>query len=258
MARMHNDVVKSDIHSTDTAGYSEVIFAVMHLLGFTYAPRIKKLKKQTLYSFSDYRRNEYASLGYRVLPYGYIDTSLIHTYWNDILRFVATIKLKHNTASQLFRRLNSYSKQHPLWKALKEFGKIIKSIFILKYIDQVEFRQAIEKQLNKSESSNKFSRAISLGNNELLYGEKMEQEIAEGCKRLIKNSIICWNYLFLSQRIANANNEQQKAAIIDAVRNGSVVTWQHINLQGEYDFSDDRLQDSVGLTIPKIQLLQAG
>lgn len=45
---MHNDVVKSDIHSTDTHGYSEAIFGVTHLLGFSYAPRIKNLKKQSL------------------------------------------------------------------------------------------------------------------------------------------------------------------------------------------------------------------
>jgi TnpA family transposase len=38
-------VVKSDIHSTDTHGFSEAIFAVTHLLGCTYAPRIKNLKK---------------------------------------------------------------------------------------------------------------------------------------------------------------------------------------------------------------------
>ena len=41
---MHNDVVKSDIHSTDTGGYSDAIFGVTHLLGFTYAPRLKNLK----------------------------------------------------------------------------------------------------------------------------------------------------------------------------------------------------------------------
>jgi len=32
-----------------------------------------------------------------------------------------------------------------------------------------------------------------------------------------------------------------------AVRNGSVVTWQHINLHGEYDFADEKLQDSIRL-----------
>ncbi len=105
--------------------------------------------------------------------------------------------------SQLFKRLNSYSKQHPLYKALKEFGKIVKTIFILRYIDDVEFRQAIEKQLNKIESSNKFSKAVALGNSQkFAYGEKVEQEIAEGCRRLIKNAIVCWNYMYLSQKIA--------------------------------------------------------
>jgi len=247
---MHNEVVKSDIHSTDTAGYTEAIFGATHLLGFTFAPRIKNLKKQYLYSFRN--RKEFAQCGYNVLPDRYISTHFIEPYWDDILRFAASIKLKETTASQLFRRLNSYSKQHPLWLALKEFGKIVKTEFILKYIDDVEFRQAIEKQLNKGESSNKFSKAISFGNNqEFLYGDKVEQEIAEGCKRLIKNAIVCWNYLFLSQKDVAEDYEQQKLGLIEAVRNGSVVTWQHINLHGEYDFSDEKLQDSVGLTVPK-------
>ena len=43
---MHNDVIKSDIHSTDTHGYSEVIFASTSLLGFEFAPRIKGVGRQ--------------------------------------------------------------------------------------------------------------------------------------------------------------------------------------------------------------------
>jgi len=136
---------------------------------------------------------------------------------------------------------------------LKEFGKIIKSIFILKYIDDAEFRQAIEKQLNKIESAQKFSKAISFGHNhEFIQGEKEEQEIAEGCRRLIKNAIICWNYLYLSQLLRESETEEQKTELLDAIKNGSIVSWQHINLHGEYDFSDEKLQDSIGLDIPKI------
>ena len=165
---------------------------------------------------------------------------------------MATIKLKETSASQLFKRLNSYSKQHSLYRALKEFGKIIKSIFILKYIDNLELRQAIEKQLNKVESSNKFSRAISFGNNqEFKQDTKEEQIIAEGCSRIIKNSIICWNYLYLRKQIENEDNPEKKQEIMDAIKNGSVVTWQHINLHGEYDFSDGKLLDSIGLSLTK-------
>jgi TnpA family transposase len=112
---------------------------------------------------------------------------------------------------------------------LKEFDKIIKTIFILKYIDDPEFRQAIEKQLNKIESSQKFSKAISFGHNqEFIQSEKDEQEIAEGCRRLIKNAIICWNYLYLSQKLREADSEEQKVILLEATKNGSVVSWQHI------------------------------
>jgi len=246
---MHNDVIKSDIHSTDTHGYSEVIFAAIHLLGFSFAPRIKNLKKQLLYSFCN--RKRYAQCGYKVLPSGYINVKLIEEQWDEILRFIATIKLKVSTASQLFRRLNSYSRQHALYQALKAFGKIIKTIFILRYIDDLQLRQAIEKQLNKSESSNKFSKAVSLGNQEFLYGEREEQELAESCRRLIKNSIVCWNYLYLSKKLSNESNPERHEEMLAAIKHGSIVTWQHINLHGEYDFSDEKLRDSIGLAPPK-------
>ena len=52
--------------------------------------------------------------------------------------------------------------------------------------------------------------------------------------------------------IAEEENPDRREELIAAVRNGSVVTWQHLNLHGEYDFSDEKLQDSVGLRIPKI------
>jgi hypothetical protein len=111
----------------------------------------------------------------------------------------------------------------------------------------------VEKQLNKGENVNKFSRAVSFGNNqEFLYGEKIEQEIAEGCRRLIKNAIICWNYLYLTQKIAQAESEELRQELLTGIRNGSPVTWQHINLHGEYDFSDEKLKDSVGLNAPEI------
>ncbi len=254
---LHNEVVKSDIHSTDTHGYSEIIFAVTHLLGFAFAPRIRGLDKQRLYSFE--RRKVYEELAYRLLPDAYVDTKLVIDNWDSILRFIATLKLRHATASQLFKRLNSYSKQHTLYRALKEFGKIPKSLFILDYMDDAVLRQSIEKQLNKIESAQKFSKAVSFGHNqEFIHSDKEEQEIAESCRRLIKNAIICWNYLYLSQKLYEAESEERKTEILNAVRDGSVVTWQHVNLHGEYDFSDEKLQDSIGLDLTKIEGLQAG
>jgi hypothetical protein len=79
-----------------------MIFGTMHLLGFSYAPRIKDLKHQRLYTFKSRRGWDRAQV--KVGPSGYIDTQIIEDNWDDILRFIATIKLKETTASEIFRR----------------------------------------------------------------------------------------------------------------------------------------------------------
>jgi TnpA family transposase len=252
---MHNDVVQSDIHSTDTHGYSEMIFGVTHLLGISFAPRIKTFQEQNLYSFES--PSALKALGYHVLPTETINLKLISEQWDQILRFIATIKLKENSASQLFRRLSSYSKQHPLYRALKQFGRIIKTLFLLKYIDDVELRQMIEKQLNKLESSNKFGKAVFHGNNqEFQLSTKEEQLIADGCKRLIENAIICWNYLYLSKKMNEASSDAEKDTMTKTIKNGSVITWQHINLQGEYDFSEENLKNPIEFQLTELLELQ--
>src|SRR6202011_6155239 len=243
---MHNDVVRSDIHSTDAFGYSEAIFATSHLLGFSYAPRFKNLKRQRLYIFKNRQKDDRST--WRIKPTGYCDVDRVFQYWDDILRFIATIKLKATTASDLFRRLNSYSKQHGLYQALKAFGQILKSHFILRVIDEPALRMAIERVLNGVEHIHRFTRAVSVGNpREFLQAEKQEQEMAEACKRLIKNCIICWNYLYLSQQLAEMDDPERREAMLNALTHGSAVSWQHVNLLGEYDFSEERLRDTVGI-----------
>jgi TnpA family transposase len=242
---MHNDVVKSDIHSTDTHGYTETVFGLTHLLGFSFAPRIKSIGKQTIYIFKPKNK---ADKDWKIQPDKTINDTLIRENWDELLRLVTTIKLKENTASDIFRRLNSYSRQHALYQALKAFGQIIKSLFVLRYIDDLELRQAIEKQLNKVELANRFTRAVAVGNpREFTQAEKEEQEIAEACNRLIKNSIICWNYLYLTSQLEKANAEDEKENLRQIIRRHSPMTWAHINMLGEYDFSDEKLKDSVGI-----------
>ena len=145
-----------------------------HLLGFSYAPRFKNLKRQRLYIFRN--RKGVDRSAWKIKPAGYADDEIVIQQWDEILRLIATIKLKEVTASDLFRRLNSYSKQHALYRALKAFGQVPKSLFILRVIDdpvlelpnhggkqdaqkhrQSELRQAIEKQLDRIEHVHRFN-----------------------------------------------------------------------------------------------------
>ena len=260
---MHNDVVKSDIHSTDTHGYTEAVFGLTHLLGFSFAPRIKGVGKQTLHIFKPKRQ---AGPDWIIRPDKTINETVIRENWDDMLRLVATIKLKENTASDIFRRLNSYSRQHALYQTLKAFGQIIKSMFILRYVDDLALRQAIEKQLNKVELANRFTRAVAplgrfaaqiacramVGNpREYTQTEKEEQEIAEACNRLIRNSIICWNYLYLAKQVEKAPDVEARENLLRLIAAHSPMSWAHINMLGEYDFSEEKLRDTLDILPPK-------
>jgi hypothetical protein len=115
-----------------------------------------------------------------------------------------------------------------------------------------------ERRANKVESSNKFSKAVSYGHSpEFLQSEKEDQEIAEVCRRLIKNAIICWNYLYLSRELERQPDQAHRDALLHAMRHGSVAAYRHFNLHVEFDFSPERMVDSVGLFSPKDQTRKA-
>ena len=85
---MHNDVVRSNIHSTDEHGFMEAIFCVTHLLGISYEPRLKDLKKHNLYQFR-HSRDEDAE--WAIVPAKYVNEKAVRASWDDLLRLVATI-----------------------------------------------------------------------------------------------------------------------------------------------------------------------
>jgi hypothetical protein len=76
--------------------------------------------------------------------------------------------------------------------------------------------------------------------------------MAEACRRLIKN----WHHLLeLSLFVAEAGRHRGRRQSRNipggsGQRLGGLL--QHINLLGEYDFSDDKLQDTVGIKPPKL------
>ena len=120
---------------------------------------------------------------------------------------------------------------------MKAFGQIIKSLFILRYVDDLALRQAIEKQLNKVELANRFTRAVAVGNpREYTQTEKEEQEIAEACTRLIKNSIICWNYLYLARQVKKAPDVETRDNLLCLIAVHSPMSWAHINILGNTIF----------------------
>jgi len=53
---------------------------------------------------------------------------------------------------------------------------------------------------------------------------------------LIQSSIILWNYLFISEKLSQITNHEERQRQIELLKNSSMMTWQHVNLHRKYDF----------------------
>ncbi len=224
------------MHSTDTHGYTEAIFAGLHFLGVSFAPRIANMNEQTLYAYEtkSLKKNSKNPIAPKTL----INRKLILDNWKDILRLMASIKLGHCSASLIFKILSSTERDNALYRALKELGRLIKSKFILDYMDDESLRKAIQKQLNRVELGQGLSDAVFFGRNgQLRVGTADEMRRVMACKTLLKNAIILWNYLYLSDYLYRLENKAERKFVLESISRGSVIAWGHVNMHGSYDFN---------------------
>ena len=113
---------------------------------------------------------------------------------------------------------------------------MVKTDFLLNYIDDVTLRQRIEKQLNKVEASNRFSKAVCFGNSsEFSIATAEEQNIANNSKRLIQNAIIFWNYMFITKKLQQAFSQKEKDEIPSAL-NGTKWFVHAMGLKNNFVF----------------------
>ena len=101
----------------------------------------------------------------------------------------------------------------------------------------MKWQQAIKKQLNKGELAKKFSATISFADQNLLNSLKEDQEITVICKTVIQNIIKLWNCLE-STKIIMCSNPDERMQLLERITISSILTWQHVNLHGTYDFSN--------------------
>jgi TnpA family transposase len=252
---VNTQVVDSDVHSSDSHGATEPVFGCTYLLGVRFEPRIKNFLRQQLYSIEAVSR--YKDLNYPLMPSGRIQTERIEEQWDAILRLITTIRLHHSSPSELFSRLNSYASENPLYRGLKEFGRLIKTIFITRYVDDVEMRQRVHRQLNRGESVHQLVKSVWFGRHgQMGWVSRQDQEIAETAKRLILNCIICYNYLHLSQLISKISDREERRAFVKRLSKLSVLTHHHINFNGIYDFPSESDDLTGGFDWGKIEQLE--
>ena len=217
-------------HYTDTAGFTEHVFALCHLFGYRFAPRIRDLGDKRLYTMDKSSRYP----GLEGLIGGPINIRAIETHWDDILRLAASIRAGTVTASLIIRKLGAYPRQNGLAVALRELGKIERTIFMLDWLQDPELRRRVQVGLNKGEAHHALKRAVFLHR----LGEVRDRSFENQRNRvsglnLVTAAIVLWNTVYLQKAVDVLKNRGTHLPV-EYLKHLSPLGWEHISLTGDY------------------------
>jgi TnpA family transposase len=227
----HESDLRIEEHYTDTAGFTDHVFALMHMLGFRFAPRIRDLGDTKL--FIPKGEVSYDALK-PMISSDRLNIKAIHAHWNEILRLATSIKQGTVTASLMLRKLGSYPRQNGLAVALRELGRIERTLFILDWLQSVELRRRVQAGLNKGEARNALARAVFFNRLGEIRDRSFEQQRyrASGLN-LVTAAIVLWNTVYLERATSALHNHGH--GVDDALLQYlSPLGWEHINLTGDY------------------------
>jgi len=222
-------------HTTDTAGYTDIVFALFDLLGMQFAPRIRDLGDQQLYRWS--RTQQVEHLRPRIK--GTINQDLILRHWDAMLRLAGSLKLGWVSASLFISKLQAYPRQNILTRALQEYGKLAKTLFILRYLESEEYRRRINAQLNKGEALHALRDFLFVADKGVIRRKQEEAQTHQAmCLNLLTNAVVVWNTVYMQAVIDQLRAEGQPIHDDDVVHL-SPARFEHINPYGKYHFALD-------------------
>lgn len=228
----HESDLRIEEHYTDTAGFTDHVFALMPPLGFRFAPRIRDLADKRLYIRGNVK--QYPTLA--GLIGGNVNVKQIRAHWDEILRLAASIKQGTVTASLMLRKLGSYPRQNGLAVALRELGRIERTRFTLDWMQHVELRRRVQIGLNKGEARNALARAVFLNRLGELRDRSFEnQRYRASGLNLVVAAIVLWNTVYL-ERAVQALRDSGKNVDEKLLPHMSPLGWEHINLTGDYNW----------------------
>ena len=228
---LENDtVLRPREHYTDTHGFTEQLFGLCFLLGYSFMPRLRDLADQQLYKVE--RTLPLDTL--QPLVHSGVDLDLIPEQWDQLVRVAASLRNRVVPAHVVLQRLSSASPSDRVAKALTTLGRIVKTIFILRYIHEEKIRRRVQLQLNRGEARHELARWLFFANRgEFRTGDYEEIMNKASCLSLLSNAVLVWNTIKIGNIVGQlrAAGEQIDDADLSRV---SPLAHRHVIPNGTY------------------------
>ena len=226
----HESGLRVREHATDTGGFTGHVFALCALLGFRFVPRIRDLPEKRLYALAP------AATWPALAPVigGRLNPKLVADHWQEVVRLVASIRAGAVSPSHIMGKLAAYPRQNGLALALREIGRLERSLFLLEWLRSPELRHRVQTGLNKAEARNALARAVFFYRLGRLRDRAYEnQQLRAKGLNLLVAAIVLWNTVYLG-RAAEALRRHGHHVPEELLAHVWPLGWDHINLAGDY------------------------
>ncbi len=217
---------------SDTGAYTDTIFGIFHLLGYQFSPRLADVGGARFWRVDP--KADYGPLD--AIAAQRVNTALIAQHWEDLLRLAGSLRLGTVQAAGLIRTLQTKDRPTRLARALEELGRLVKTLYLLRFIDDEGYRRRILVQLNRHEGRHQLARAVFHGKRgELRQRYREGQEDQLGALGLVVNVIVLWNTIYMDTALNRLRVEGHEMRDEDVARL-SPLGFEHINMLGRYAF----------------------
>ena len=220
-------------HYVDTHGYTEINFTGFTMFGKQLNPRIKNVKAQNLYNIDP--NYNFGSLAPLLKGKKHqIDMDCIVEQYDRMGKFYASMEMGYSMASNSMRRLVSFGEKNRFYKANRDFGRIIKTENILKYMVNPKLREQRRRGLLKTEQLHQLSRDVAFGKHGKITGRELDQlKNSCNCLTLIDACIVYWQAKEM-MRVCEEYGAVSQGINLHLLKHVSPIEWSNLILYGEY------------------------
>jgi TnpA family transposase len=205
-----SDIQPDTIHA-DTQGASLPVFGLAGLLGFDLLPRIRNWHDLNFYRPGP--KTKYKHID-SLFEDNVIDWDLIEKHWTDLLRTAISIREGRVSSVTLLRRLGNHSRRNRIYKALRELGRVVRTVTLLRYLSDSELRAQITAITNRTEAFHGFAAHLMIGGQLIRHNDPNYQERVVKFNELVSNCAIYSTALDITDA-ANALAEQGHIVDLD-------------------------------------------
>jgi TnpA family transposase len=230
----NNTILQINAHTTDTHGYTEIIFALCYLLGYYFMPRIRDLKDQQLYRVD--KNFDYGV--FTPLLNKTADLDIVVEQWEAMMRVALSLKKRTAPAHIIVQRLTNSYPSDRLSKAFTNLGRIIKTQYILRYLTDSDLRKTVQLQLNKGEYRHKLPRRIFFADQgEFTTGDYEAIMNKASSLSLVSNAILYWNTIKINDIVENLRQQGEEVED-ETLSHISLLPFKHVIPNGTYFIED--------------------